>query len=156
MNSKLHIRNEQLLAQLEIFLESETLNFSAIKSYKKAGVYAIIIDDIISYVGKTTRSGSTRMIELAADYRSHTLNRKLLKDYLEGKLSQSLNKFNKETKSTLIESGIISEDEFVESQRVVNTRIREDYKFQFLELELNDLTSFEHFAIGVLNPKFND
>jgi len=85
-----------------------------------------------------------------------TLNRMLLKDYLEAQFSQKLNKFNKETKSTLIASGIISEDEFVKAQKVVNTRVREEYQFKFIELDYDELTSFEHFAIGLLNPKYND
>lgn len=156
MNSSLINRNSEYLEKLKSFLESGNMSFAEIRGISKPGVYAISFEDKIIYVGKTTRSGKTRIGELSADYRSHTLNRKLLRDYLETKLSQKLDKFNKGTKSLLITSGTISEDEFVVAQKVINDRVKEEFQFKFVELDSNEITSFEHFAIALLQPRYND
>lgn len=58
-------------------LDSPVLAYSEIASIKEQGLYLIADRKGIIYVGKTSRSGRLRMRELTADFRSHTLNRKL-------------------------------------------------------------------------------
>ena len=61
-------------------LSKPRLTFKEITKIDIQGIYIIYEAEKILYVGKTTRSGKVRMRELAADFRSHTFNRKLLSE----------------------------------------------------------------------------
>lgn len=92
---------------------------------------------------------------MIADFRSHTINRKLFKEYLEPKLGYEL-KFNNSIKKTLVENGAISLEEFKLGQLHINNFIKQELTFKFHEIDLEFLTSLEHFAIAIINPKYND
>jgi hypothetical protein len=63
-------------------LSKPLLTFKEITKVDTQGVYIIYESEMILYVGKATRSDKVRMRELAADFRSHTFNRKLLSERL--------------------------------------------------------------------------
>lgn len=145
-----------LIAKLNEATSTNYLNYDQVKKIENCGLHIIYQTDQIIYVGKTDRNGKVRLRELAADYRSHTLNRKLLHIVLNTHLKQELPPLNKESKRRLISDGIISENDFLSLQAQINYQIKNDFKFQFYHIEGKDLLRLEHFAIAVLNPKMND
>jgi len=145
-----------LTRKLKEATASRYLQYGEVKHLSTCGLYIISQGKEIIYVGKTDRNGKIRLQELAADYRSHTLNRKLLHLLLNEHLKQQLPPLNKESKHRLISGGNISETDFLHLQAKVNHQIRNDLKFQFYHIEGKDLLRLEHFAIAVLNPKMND
>jgi hypothetical protein len=147
---------DELIAKLNEATSSSFFNYSQVKKIENCGLYLIYQDNQIIYVGKTDRNGKVRLRELAADYRSHTLNRKLLHSVLNNHLKQELPPLNKESKHRLISGGLILESDFLNLQAQINYQIRNHLKFQFYHIEGKDLLRLEHFAIAVLNPKMND
>jgi hypothetical protein len=145
-----------LQEHLDTALATATKKFTEISELKKQGLYIIFKGDNIIYIGKTTRNGKTRLREMTSDYRSHTFNRKLLKEHFENKLGQTLSKFNKETKNALVAEAILTLEEFMDGQQSVNNYIRTELGFKFYEFENPELLSLEHFAISIFNPKYND
>ena len=126
------------------------------RQIEKPGLYMVIEGDEVIYIGKTGRTGNIRLTEMATDYRSHTLNRKLLKIHLERALGQSLVAFNKDTKKNMIESNTLQKEQFILGQKAVNQIVTSLLKYKFYEIPLEELTSLEHFAIAILKPKYND
>lgn len=149
-------RIEHLRDELVNALVSKKISYSETLNLHGKGIYVVYENDEIIYVGKTSRTGKVRLRELASDYRSHTLNRKLLAKYIDKKTGLKNSTLNKDSKRRLIDNGILSEEEFVSTQSMVNRLIRSELMFQFHTVDEVDLNSMEHFAIAVLNPRMND
>ena len=137
-------------------LKVKSKTFKEIKYISSKGLYILLDSNEIIYVGKTDRKGKIRLGEMKADYRSHTLNKKLLQELCESRLGYSLPTFNKETKRVLIAEQKFTLDEFKACQKEINIHIATNLKFKFLNYEKSDLNYFEHFVIAVLQPKYND
>lgn len=145
-----------LTALLEQAVSSETLSFKQIRKIDYQGLYIIFDDKEVLYIGKTNRTGKVRMQELAADFRSHTFNKKLLSKRFRD-LGFVFEVLKKETKKEWIDKGAITIESFKAHQKEVNQYIREQLKFKFLNIaDERQLISLEHFAIAVLNPSHND
>ncbi len=147
-------RIEWLKRELDQAINSTFLNYSDLMTINEMGVYIVMNDDEILYVGKTTRAGKIRLRELAADFRSHTFNKKMLVEHFY-KLGYNIPRLNKTTKNKLIESSIMDLKQFQEAQKNVNANIKE-LKFKFHATRNVELDNIEHFAISVLKPLFND
>jgi len=145
----------ELTAKLQEGLKLPLENFNQLENIKSNGLYIVYRKNKVIYVGKTTRSGKIRLREMASDYRSHTLNRKLLKDHLQRKLDIQIEPLGNKSKAELIKNGKIKEIDFKKYQKEVNTTIKKNFRFRFIE-ETNNLTQLEHFAIAILNPQYND
>lgn len=112
-------------------------------------------DNVVVYVGKTMRSGKIRLREMASDYRSHTLNRRLMLAELNTRFKLDRAALENSAKKELIASGVITKEQFKAAQKIVNNTVRGAFRFKFLEEE-KELDSLEHFAIAVLRPLYND
>ncbi|KAF2327391.1 GIY-YIG nuclease family protein [Flavobacterium daemonense] len=148
--------HQDLIEEFEKALASELLTYEQIKSITTCGIYVIYENEKVIYVGKTDRTGKVRLRELASDYRSHTLNRKLLRKLISEFLKIDFPPMNKETKSRLIAGKIMSEDNFTKLQKQVNDFIKSDLKFKFYSTEPEKIARLEHFTIAILNPEMND
>ena len=155
-NMKIEKSIEYLTRELQNALSKEFLNFEQTKQISDFGIYLIFQNEKVIYVGKTNRSGKTRLRELASDYRSHTLNKKILQILLSKVLKVEFPPLKKETKRQLIDDGILSEEQFKNLQSKVNKLIKSDLRFKFYPTKLDEIIQIEHFAIAVLNPKMND
>lgn len=62
----------------------------------------------------------------------------------------------RDVKNSLIDTGVLTENEFVEIKGKVNTMIRTELQFNFCGLAKEQVNDFEHFAIAVLSPPMND
>ena len=142
--------------ELTAALNSQRRTYKQARNIIVPGVYFVYRDDQVIYVGKTSREGKTRFQEMAADYRSPTLNRKLLLPILNEHLNTNYKRLTKDIKPQLIAGGIISQEEFQRLQREVNRIVKTELRFQFHSTKPEDLTRFEHFAISILNPPLND
>ena len=149
--------NTQTLSDiLDKAIASPILSYTQICEAKYQGLYIIFDDKEILYIGKTNRTGKVRMQELAADFRSHTFNKKLLSKRLKD-LGFVFEVLRKETKKEWIDKGTISKEDFKAHQKEVNQYIRQKLKFKFYkEQDERKLISLEHYAIAVLNPSHND
>lgn len=114
-------RIEVLEGHLILALAKPTKKFDEISELKAQGLYIIFHGEIIIYIGKTSRNGKIRLREMTSDYRSHTLNRKLLKEYFENKQGLTLGKFNQKTKEFLIAETILTHEQFLEGQKHINS-----------------------------------
>jgi len=152
----IHTRVHFLVGQLKLALAEPTNKFNEISDLRKQGLYIIYQEESIIYIGKTGRNGKIRLREMTSDYRSHTLNRKLLKEHFEKKHGLTLEKFNQKTKENLITQTILTLEQFKEGQRHINNYIRSELGFKFYEFENPELASLEHFAIAIFNPIYND
>jgi len=149
-------RIEHLKSELNKAISSELMTYEKTKQITTSGIYLIYNKSEVIYVGKTNRNGKTRLRELASDYRSHTLNRKIFRSLLSTVLKYDFPPLNKETKHRLISGGILSEQAFLKLQAKVNDMIKTELRFRFYSIESDKITELEHFAISVLNPKMND
>ena|GEM_PF-2012209 len=149
-------RCEKLMGQLSRAMESPALTYGEITRIKDQGLYLISDRNKIIYVGKTGRSGQERMRELAADFRSHTLNRKLLRDHLR-KRGLELSGSAATIKQKLIEAALVTEAEFRDHQATINAHIRDKFIFRFAAIaDVAELGRLEYFAIALLDPIYND
>jgi hypothetical protein len=133
MQIEIQIIDKQYLFLKEILtnsLSKPTLTFKEITKIHTQGIYIIYEAERILYVGTTTRSGKVRMRELAADFRSHTFNRKLLSERLKD-LGFVFETLKNELKKEWIQNGKITLEEFVKHQKSVNEHIRLNLKFRF-------------------------
>ncbi len=147
---------QHLTRQLQQALDSRALTYAEIARRKEQGLYLIAGQKSIIYVGKTTRSGQLRMRELAADFRSHTLNRKLLSEHLRT-VGLEVTGLTTGIKQQWIAAAVLTEEEFREHQATINTLIRTQLSFRFLPVtDSAALGRLEHFAIAVLDPFYND
>lgn len=152
----IQIRIEALTPILENAFNSPTFSYEQVAKVDEQGLYIIFNEKEILYIGKTNRIGKIRMQELAADFRSHTFNRKLLSQRLKN-LGFVFETLKNKTKKDWIESGAITIEDFKAHQKEINLFIREKLKFKFFPVsDERKLITFEHFAIAVLNPLYND
>jgi hypothetical protein len=149
-------KTQNLSAILEKAIASPTLSYTLICEVDHQGLYIIFDDKEVLYIGKTNRAGKVRMQELAADFRSHTFNKKLLSKRFKD-FGFDFEVLKKETKKEWIDKGRITKDDFKAHQKEVNQYIRQKLKFKFYkEQDERKLISLEHFAIAVFNPSHND
>lgn len=152
----IYLRTQSLTAILEKAVASATLTYTQISQVDHHGLYIIFDDKEILYIGKTNRTGKVRMQELAADFRSHTFNKKLLSKRFKD-LGFVFEVLKKETKKEWIDKGTITKEDFKAHQKEINQYIRTKVKFKFYkEQGQRKLISLEHFAIAVFNPSHND
>jgi GIY-YIG catalytic domain len=157
LESNYEVRIKTLTDNFNEALNSKLLNFEESKELKSCGIYIVYNEEEeIIYIGKTGRDGKTRLRELASDYRSHTFNKKLLKEKLDSFLETNGLRLTNKTKEQLIVGETISRQGFSDLQKEVNEVIKKRYKFRFYEVEASKLTETEHFFIAVVNPRFND
>lgn len=149
-------RIEHLKNELTKAISSPLLTFEQTKKILECGIYMIYSNDNVIYIGKTNRNGKTRLRELGADYRSHTLNRKLLRELISETLKTDFPPLRKDTKHKLISGGILSEEQFIGLQKRVNEQVKNEFRFRFYATESDRVIELEHFAISVFNPKMND
>jgi len=154
--SEIKPRVTLLTKKLRELLNLESISFNKLTSLKSPGVYVLFDGDTPIYAGKTTRKGKKRLREMAADFRSHTLNRKMLIEQLNAKHDMNISKLsNTRHKEKLISNGKITKEKFQDAQSQVNEEIRKK-KIKFLEADPSEIDSIEHFVIGVLSPRYND
>lgn len=152
----IYSRTQSLTATLEKTVASATLTYTQICKVDHQGLYIIFDDTEVLYIGKTNRTGKVRMQELAADFRSHTFNKKLLSKRFKD-LGFVFEVLKKETKKEWIDKGTITKEDFKAHQKEVNQYIRQKLKFKFYKEENErKLISLEHFAISIFNPSHND
>ena len=132
----------------------QLLGFEQMMAETGVGIYVVYDDEHLLYVGKTTRSGKVRIREMASDYRSHTLNRKLMTNLLERAGVSLKGSLKKDSKRELIQDKAISGARFEQLQFQVNAMVR-GFKFLFVPCE-GDLERMEHWAIALLDPPLND
>ncbi len=155
MKYKSQINN--LSNHLENAAQLELLEYKLAKEINRKCIYIVYDESLkIIYVGKTGRTGKLRLREMSSDYRSHSLNRKLLKSELEKFLKTNLKSLTNKTKQELLNEKRISLEDFKLLQKSVNLRIREKFRFQLYPTKEENLTKIEHFFISVINPPFND
>jgi hypothetical protein len=119
-------------------------------------LYIIFDEKEVLYAGKTSRTGKLRMRELAADFRSHTFNRKLLSIRMK-EHGFDFVRIKNETKALWIKKGLLTEEDFIAHQSAINQHIKTKLKFKFYPvLNTEELTRLEHFAIAIYDPPFND
>lgn len=140
--------------QLNIVLNSPFLSYQELMSINNMGLYIVLSEDEILYVGKTTRAGKMRLRELATDYRSHTFNNKMLLNHFFSK-GYNIPRLNRNAKNDLIKRTILDLDQFKAAQKSVNEYIK-SLTFKFLATRDIELNNIEHFAISVLKPTYND
>jgi hypothetical protein len=132
------------------------LTYPEIARMKEQGLYLIAGQKGIIYVGKTSRSGKLPMRELAADFRSHTLNRKLLSEHLRT-VGLEVTGLTPDIKQQWIAAAVLTEGEFREHHATINTLIRTKFSYHFLPItDSAALGRLEHFAIAILDPIYND
>ncbi|MBU2104778.1 MAG: hypothetical protein KKF67_03320 [Nanoarchaeota archaeon] len=150
---------KELVKLLNELLNSEPRKIKELicKEYNtKNGVYAIYEKDNLNipiYIGKTEKQKkgvNGRMNNLLGDCLSHTLNLKLLCD-----------KFLKWDRKKILRKDIITKwnnlpkEESKKCRREVREYIENNLRVRFKELD-KEISRFEHFAIGVINPELND
>lgn len=149
-------RSELFSKVLGQAIVSPLLSFKEITTVEQQGLYIIYEGEDIVYVGKTTRSGKVRIKELAADFRSHTFNKKLLSKRFK-EIGFVFETLKNELKKDWIDSGKISLEDFKKHQKFVNEHIRTVLKFRFHPMEdEHELGRLEHFAIAIFDPPFNE
>ena len=153
---KYKVRINILSQTLSAVLNSTSLNYPDISKINDQGLYIVFSNKRILYVGKTNRSGKVRMSELASDFRSHTLNKKLLSEYLKS-LGFVFDVLTNAIKKEWIDKQLITHEEFKKHQSIINSQIKTSLRFKFQKQNNpRKLILLEHFTISVLNPKYND
>lgn len=146
-----------LAKDLENVLNLKAINYEEAKKASTQCIYIVRnVEEEIIYVGKTGRTGKLRLREMSSDFRSHTLNRKLLKLKLEGILKEGLKSLQNRTKNDLIISNRMTLGEFKKAQQEINIEIKNSCSFILYEIEQKRLNEVEHFLISVFKPKYND
>lgn len=152
-NEKIRLLSEKL----RCLVNSKLRGFDEIRQINEKGVYAIYEDGKKQpiYIGKSKKRGvKHRMSELTGDFRSHTLNRKILFSLLKKDFNFDVDNKKKTEVYAFIDR--LSKDEKMHLQNKVNDFIRKNFKIKFIPLPEEEIESFEHFAIGVENPEYND
>lgn len=145
-----------LQKHLDKALAMPLMNFGEKSTYRKRGIYFIYHGTRVIYIGKTTRTGSQRLSEIAHHYKSHTLHKKLLCEELQRITGNDFTKFRRETEKKFLEEMILTPEQLATASTTIRNHVRTELKFRFYEFENDRLTSLEHFAIAVFNPKYND
>ena len=150
-------RNRDLAAWLSRAITGKTpVSYAQLTDTSEPGIYFVFERSTPVYVGKTGRTGKDRLRELVSDRRSHTLNGKLVAQYLSKKLSKPIRRVGPKTEQKLIGEGCITGEDIARIQREVNKDIRSRFRFLFCPVAVDQMTSREHFAIAVLDPSYND
>ena len=146
----------KLKGQLKQLLNSDLRTFDNLKTLTSKGVYAIYKNKEFFpiYLGKTTRKGKNRIREIAGNYDSHVLNKKLLIKRLNEKYNLNLKSLR--SKEELIKNEKVSEKQFKDTQKEIKKYVEENLEGRYIELSEKEIIPFEHFAIGVLKPNYND
>jgi len=135
---------KKLTDLLDKLLSSEFRNFQKRGKLDFSGVYAIYKGKKIIYIG-SSKNIKKRIQELLADYRSHTLHRKLLCEKFFGNFGGGTRKRLDKIYKTLPKS----------KKEYAKNFFRKRCKFKLLEVKNEKAKYLEHFAIGVLNPRYN-
>lgn len=146
-----------LIKDLHNVEDSKTIGYNEAKLMNTQCVYIVknSVDEIV-YVGRTGRTGKLRLREMGTDFRSHTLNRKLLKSKLNSLLENTLDTLQNSTKNELICHNRLTLPEFQEAQQYVNKQIKDTCKFILYQVDQERLNEVEHFFISVFKPRYND
>jgi hypothetical protein len=123
---------QKLSIILEKALMSPTLSYIQVCEKRSQGLYIIFNEKEILYVGKTNRTGKLRMRELAADFRSHTFNKKLLSKHFKD-LGFVFKILKNVTKKEWSDNGTMTKADFKVHQNAINQYIRTKMKFKFYE-----------------------
>ena len=158
-----------LNSRLLKLLDSDMIRFGSdeLKALRgKIGVYSIWKNAEVIYVGKTIRQDlKIRITEILADFRTHSLNKKLLLEMLLAKYGDKLKekdvelrkRFDTEELKAFIAKEIFTEQEFSGLKADLREEIKSKLMIKCLPLEEpQEVTSLEHFAIAILKPKYND
>jgi hypothetical protein len=153
-------RWDRSILELSSWLRTQVYSVGAVEydrlnDLSGPGIYVVYDKQTPVYVGKTTRTGKTRLRELVSDWRSHTFNNKLMKEYLSKYLHHKVTTLGPKMEDQLVRKGDITREKIVEIQDQVNKFIRRHYRFAFFHLN-EDLSRYEHFVIAVLAPDHND
>ena len=145
--------------KLDRLLNTTPKSFEDIKMIEDTGVYAISRKGIkkpIYYIGETGRGVKVRMTELTSDYRSHTLNRKVLLEILKDEWKWEIGKMKKKEIYEKVER--LNDKAKQRLQDKVNKRINNRFEVRFIPITENkkSIRSFEHFAIAIEKPELND
>jgi len=143
---------------LEEIKQLPFLSYSQMLSNKQFGLYFVFYQSELIYIGKTNREGNKRIREMATDFRSHTLNRKLLSKELELFFNDTEQSFtvNNQIKKQLLDTKLMSSSQFNEIQLKVRSTVKEKFEFKFYPLDKSKLTEMEYFLIGFFNPNYNN
>lgn len=95
------------------------------------------------------------MRELVSDFRSHTFNQKLMTQRLR-EMNMAIHVLSNDIKKKFIEQKIMAKEDFIGRQQHVNKTIRSTFRFKFHEYKYTDILVFEHYAIAILGPLYND
>jgi hypothetical protein len=149
---------EKRLRYLESILKKALLGpmltYKEITQIKEMGIYIVHHDKDVLYVGQTSRAGGKRITEMGSHFLSHTFNNKLLLIELNNK-GYTVAKLNRSWKEMYVQTGHISEVNFRQISSQINSRIRQDFTFQFFPAPTFDLNNLEHFFIAALAPNYN-
>ncbi|MFA6084192.1 hypothetical protein [Mucilaginibacter sp.] len=141
--------------QIQIALNQPFLKFDQITKIKEMGLYLIYDKDELLYIGMTTRKGHLRLSELSKSFRTHTFNRKLVEQHIRG-LGHQIGVLSPKTfKRNLIESELMTMEDFKAIQIIVNEKIAKELRFKFYETRLGNLEAIEHYSIALLYPLYN-
>jgi len=143
-------RLKKLLRKLKKLESSKNrMNFDSAKKITRNGVYIVYEGKKLLYIGSTSKDNHRRMGDLDGHFSNHTLHKKFLKKALKTKESfrSKIEIYQKKR--------ICSEKRLGEIDQKIKGRIRK-FSFNFLELRGREIKKFEHFAIGILNPDYND
>ena len=151
-------RFEYFKKHLENIQKLPFLTYSQMLDNSCNGLYFIFKQSELIYIGKTNREGKKRIRELGSDFRSHTLNRKLLAEELNLLFQSGEQRFvlKNNTKKYLIDSGKLSVEEFSEIQIKVQNVIKQQLRFKFYNFDEINLERMECFLIGFMNPTYNN
>jgi hypothetical protein len=153
--NKIKMQTKRLTKLLKRLLNSESIHFDQVKCLNSSGVYAVLKNKKVIYIGKTTRYGKKRLREMTGDYISHSLNRKLMTELLNKNYKLNLARLRNDDKETLIKEKKLSGAQFEATQKEVNKKIKAEFQIKFIEVSGREMTNLEHFTIGVLSPKYN-
>ncbi len=136
---------KQMKLKLRKLLNSEFRNFIEGEKLDFPGVYVVCCSKKVIYIG-SSENIKRRIQELLADYRSHTLHRKLLCEKLFGNFGKGTRKRLDKIYKTLPQT----------KKEYAKNFLRKKCRFKMLKTEKEKIKPLEHFAIGVLNPEYND
>lgn len=133
-------------------LKSKLRNFNELNDLTSGGVYAVYKDEEVIYVGKAVKQSlKSRIGNLKGDFKAHTLNFKIYSEFLVKENGES---FKSNTKKAIEK---LSPEKRRNIQDKVNKYINDNFKIKALFLtDKKEIDSFEHFAISVLLPRYND
>ena len=160
-------RIKLLKGQLNALLNSDFRDFDDLEDISgKIGVYSIWKNQEVIYIGKTLKQDlKTRIYSTLQDFRTHTLNHKLMIELLLSKYGAKLQQnalalkhgFGTEEKNEFIAKGIFTEQQFSDLKKELKNDMKSHLKIKCISLtKEKDITLLEHFAIAILDPKYND